>query len=69
MVLTFQSSLHVQPAKVVKKDEVVCIIESMKLMNEIRAPFKCEIVEVLVEDGQIIEFGQDLFKVKNLETK
>ena len=38
-------------------------------MNEIRAPFKGEIVEVLVEDGQIIEFGQDLFKVKNLETK
>lgn len=59
----------VQPGKMVKKDEVVCIIESMKLMNEIRAPFKCEIVEVLVEDGQIIEFGQDLFKVKNLETK
>ena len=46
----------VQPGKMVK-------------MNEIRAPFKCEIVEVLVEDGQIIEFGQDLFKVKNLETK
>lgn len=59
----------VQPGKVVAKDEVVCIIESMKLMNEIRAPFKCEIVEVLVEDGQIIEFGQDLFKVKNLEAK
>jgi acetyl-CoA carboxylase, biotin carboxyl carrier protein len=59
----------VQPGKVVNKDEVVCIIESMKLMNEIRAPFKCEIVEVLVEDGQIIEFGQDLFKVKNLEAK
>lgn len=59
----------VQPGKVVAKDEVVCIIESMKLMNEIRAPFKCEIVEVLVDDGQIIEFGQDLFKVKNLEAK
>lgn len=59
----------VQSGKVVNKDEVVCIIESMKLMNEIRAPFKCEIVEVLVEDGQIIEFGQDLFKVKNLEAK
>ena len=59
----------VQPGKVVNKDEVVCIIESMKLMNEIRAPFKCEIVEVLVEDGQIIEFGQELFKVKNLEAK
>lgn len=59
----------VQPGKVVNKDEVVCIIESMKLMNEIRAPFKCEIVEVLVDDGQIIEFGQDLFKVKNLEAK
>ena len=59
----------VQPGKVVNKDEVVCIIESMKLMNEIRAPFKCEIVEVLVDDGQIIEFGQDLFKVKNHEAK
>ena len=44
-------------------------VQPGKVVNEIRAPFKCEIVEVLVEDGQIIEFGQDLFKVKNLEAK
>lgn len=75
MIGTFYSKpspdddVFAEVGKVVNKDDVVCIIESMKLMNEIRAPYKCEILEVLVEDGQIIEFGQDLFKVKNLESK
>ena len=48
----------------VKKGEVICIIESMKLMNEIKAPFDCEIIKCLVEDEEIVEFGQDLFEVR-----
>ncbi|MFC7394237.1 acetyl-CoA carboxylase biotin carboxyl carrier protein [Scopulibacillus cellulosilyticus] len=48
----------------VDKNSVVCIVEAMKLFNEIEADVKGEIVEVLVEDGQLVEFGQPLFLVK-----
>lgn len=50
----------------IKKGQVVCIIESMKLMNEIKAGFDCEIVEVLVDDQEVVEFGQALFVVKEV---
>jgi acetyl-CoA carboxylase biotin carboxyl carrier protein len=43
---------------------VVCIIEAMKIMNEIQAETKGAVVEVLVENGQPVEYGQRLFKVK-----
>jgi acetyl-CoA carboxylase biotin carboxyl carrier protein len=42
----------------------VCIIEAMKIMNEIQAETKGTIVEILVENGQPVEYGQRLFKVK-----
>lgn len=42
----------------------VCIIEAMKLMNELEAEVKGEIKEILVENGQLVEFGQPLFLVK-----
>lgn len=42
----------------------VCIIEAMKLMNELEAEVKGEIVEILVENGQLVEYGQPLFLVK-----
>lgn len=48
----------------VAPDTIVCIVEAMKLMNEIEAEVKGEIVDVLVEDGQLVEFGQPLFLVK-----
>lgn len=47
----------------INKGDVVCIIESMKLMNEIESDFSGEIAEVLVEDGAVVEYGQELFKV------
>jgi acetyl-CoA carboxylase biotin carboxyl carrier protein len=43
---------------------VVCIIEAMKIMNEIQAEVKGTVIEVLVENGQPVEYGQRLFKVK-----
>ena len=46
------------------ESNVVCIIEAMKIMNEIQAETKGTIVEVLVENGQPVEYGQRLFKVK-----
>tara|TARA_R110002050_G_scaffold23958_3_gene63833 strand:+ start:182 stop:664 length:483 start_codon:yes stop_codon:yes gene_type:complete len=43
---------------------VVCIIEAMKIMNEIQAELKGTVVEVLVENGQPVEYGQRLFKLR-----
>ncbi|BBI33076.1 acetyl-CoA carboxylase biotin carboxyl carrier protein [Cohnella abietis] len=43
---------------------VVCILEAMKLMNPLEAEVKGEIVDILVENGQLVEFGQPLFLVK-----
>jgi acetyl-CoA carboxylase biotin carboxyl carrier protein len=48
----------------VQENSPVCIIEAMKIMNEIQAEVKGTILEVLVENGQPVEFGQRLFKVR-----
>ncbi|HEX5733429.1 MAG TPA: acetyl-CoA carboxylase biotin carboxyl carrier protein [Blastocatellia bacterium] len=48
----------------VEQDSVVCIIEAMKLMNEIQAEVTGEIVKILAENGQPVEYGQPLFAVK-----
>ena len=70
MVGTFYQSPNPEsPAFVKVGDEVgeetiVCIVEAMKLFNEIEAEVEGEIVEVLVKDGQLVEYGQPLFLVK-----
>jgi acetyl-CoA carboxylase biotin carboxyl carrier protein len=48
----------------VKKGEVVCIVEAMKVMNEIHADTDGEIAEVCVGDGSLVEFGTPLFKIR-----
>jgi acetyl-CoA carboxylase biotin carboxyl carrier protein len=48
----------------ISESSVVCILEAMKIMNEIQAEATGTIVEILVEDGDPIEYGQKLFKVK-----
>lgn len=48
----------------VNADSIVCIIEAMKVMNEIHSELKGTITEILVENGDAIEFGQPLFKIK-----
>jgi len=54
----------VQVGDKVKKGDVLCIIEAMKVMNEIQADFSGEIAETLIEDGVSVEFGQPLFKIR-----
>ena len=49
---------------IVKKGDVLCIIEAMKLMNEIEAEVSGTIVEILVENGQAVEYDQPLFRIK-----
>lgn len=48
----------------VTETSVICIIEAMKIMNEIQAEAKGTVIEVLVENGQPVEYGQPLLKVK-----
>lgn len=48
----------------ISKNDTVCVLEAMKLLNEITSDVNGEIVEILAEDGEIIEFGQPLFTVK-----
>ncbi|RHW38474.1 acetyl-CoA carboxylase biotin carboxyl carrier protein [Lysinibacillus yapensis] len=70
MVGTFYQSpspdapAYVKAGDKVSPDTIVCIVEAMKLFNEIEAEIKGEIVEVLVQDGQLVEYGQPLFVVK-----
>lgn len=54
----------VEVGSTVDEDSVVCIVEAMKVMNEIKAEQRGEIVEILVENGEPVEFGQPLFLIK-----
>ncbi len=70
MVGTFYSAsspdipAYVQKGDSVKPEAIVCIVEAMKLFNEIEAEVSGEIVEILVKDGQLVEYGQPLFLVR-----
>ena len=54
----------VEVGNIVKVGQTICILEAMKLMNEIESEFNAEIVEILVENGTPVEFGQVLMRVK-----
>jgi len=57
------SSAYVSLNERVEKGQVLCIVEAMKLMNEIEADAAGTIVAILVEDNQPVEYGQPLFKI------
>ncbi len=54
----------VEVGNTVKVGQTICILEAMKLMNEIESEFNAEIVEILVENGTPVEFGQVLMRIK-----
>jgi acetyl-CoA carboxylase biotin carboxyl carrier protein len=58
-----ESPPFVEVDQTVKKGQVLCIVEAMKLMNEIEAEASCKILEVLAQNGEPVEFGQALFRV------
>ena len=58
------SDPYVQIGKEVTKGETLCIIEAMKLMNEIESEFSGKITEILVKDGDTVEYGTPLFIIK-----
>jgi acetyl-CoA carboxylase biotin carboxyl carrier protein len=58
------SAPYVRVGQEITEDTVVCIIEAMKVMNEIKAEVSGSILEILVENGTPVQFGQSLFRVK-----
>jgi acetyl-CoA carboxylase biotin carboxyl carrier protein len=58
------AAAFVSPGDHVEKGQVICIVEAMKLMNEIEADVSGEVVRCLVSNGQAIEFGQPLFAIR-----
>ena len=71
MVGTYYSSStpggapYVEIGSKVKKGDVLCIVEAMKIMNEITSEVDGEIVEALRTDEEIVEFGMELFKIRS----
>jgi acetyl-CoA carboxylase biotin carboxyl carrier protein len=61
-----ESPPFVEVGQVVEKGEVLCLVEAMKLFNEIEAEFKCRIIKICVENAQPVEFGQPLFVVERV---
>ena len=57
---------YVQAGDMVESGQVVCIIEAMKLMNEIESEWKGRVVEILVENAQPVEYGQPLFLLEKV---
>ncbi len=56
--------IYVTPGKKIKEGDVLCIIEAMKLMNEIKAEFSGTVTEILMTNGRPVEFDQPLFKIR-----
>lgn len=58
---------YVEVGSFVEKGQTLCIIEAMKLMNEIESEYRGQVVEILVENGQPVEYGQPLFLIEPAE--
>ena len=50
----------------IKKGQILCILEAMKIMNELDAEFDCKIIDILVADGEAVEYDKPLFVVEKL---
>jgi acetyl-CoA carboxylase biotin carboxyl carrier protein len=72
MVGTFYSSpspespAFVNVGDTIKKGQTLCILEAMKIMNEVEAEFNCKILEILVKDGSPVEYDMPIFVVEKL---
>jgi acetyl-CoA carboxylase biotin carboxyl carrier protein len=61
-----ESPAYVEVGQVIEPGQVICIIEAMKLMNEIKSEIKGKILEILVDNAEPVEFGQSLFLIDPL---
>ena len=62
-----ESAPFVQPGQTIARGQTLCIVEAMKLMNEIESDVTGTLLEILVENGSNVEFGQRLFKVRKAQ--
>ena len=58
------SDPYAEVGQTVKEGQILCIVEAMKLMNEIESDFSGVVKEILVDNGQPVEFGQELFRIE-----
>ena len=56
--------VYCEVGKLIKKGQPICILEAMKMMNTLEAEYDCVIEEILVDNGELVEFNQPIFKVK-----
>ncbi len=61
-----EASAFVKEGDTVKKGQTLCILEAMKIMNEVEAEFDCKIVKILAEDGKPVEYDMPIFAVEKL---
>lgn len=61
-----EAAPFVEVGQVVEKGQVLCLVEAMKLFNEIEAEFKCKIIKVCAENAQPVEFDQPLFVIEKI---
>lgn len=60
------SPAYIEEGNTVKSGQTLCIIEAMKAMNELEAEYDCKILSILVENGQMVEYGTPLFSVERI---
>ena len=61
-----EASAFVKPGDIVKKGQTLCILEAMKIMNEVEAEFDCKIVQILVDDAAPVEYDMPLFVIEKM---
>jgi acetyl-CoA carboxylase biotin carboxyl carrier protein len=61
-----ESPSFVEIGRTIKKGQTLCILEAMKIMNEVEAEFDCKILEILVKDGEPVEYDMPIFVVEKL---
>ena len=61
-----ESPSFVEVGSTVKKGQTLCILEAMKIMNEVEAEFDCKIIEILIKDGSPVEYDMPIFVVEKL---
>ncbi len=62
-----ETAPFVQPGQAISKGQTLCIVEAMKLMNEIESDLSGTLLEILIENGTNVEFGQRLFKIRKAQ--
>jgi len=61
-----EADVFAEVGSVIEAGQTVCLVEAMKMFNEIEAEFKCKIIEILKEDAAPVEFGEPLFRVERI---